>query len=124
MPTADDLVGLAMPAQLASQLGNQPSSLACTGTTLGAAASIKTTNVEVVPSASNTGAVFQTSAKLGTPHYIFNAQSTGAVIYVPSGYFMNGTADATFTLAQNKSVVMWQYKRASGVGYWAANLTA
>lgn len=124
MPTADDLTGLGMPPSLAQSLGNSPNSLGCLGTTLGAAAVIKTHNTELVPSSSQTGAVFQSVAKVGTPYYLFNAQSTSAVIYVPSGDTLNGTLNNTFTLAQNKAVTLMKYKVSGTAGLWWANLTA
>ena len=125
MPTGDDLVGLGMPAQLAEALGNTPHALACTGTAVATAATIKTTNTELVPSSANTGAVLQASAKVGTPYYMFNAQSTSAVIYVPTSSVLNGTTNGTFTVAQNKAAILWQVKAAAnGVDHWAALLTA
>jgi hypothetical protein len=124
MPTGDDLIGLGMPSELARSLGNSPNALACTGTSSATAATIKTHLVELVPSSSNTGAIFQSSAKVGSPHYFFNAQSTSAVIYVPSGDTFNGTLNGTFTLAQNKSAIITKYKVSAGAGYWASVLTA
>jgi hypothetical protein len=124
MPTSDDLTGLGMSPILAAAVGNNFSSLGCLGTTQGTAAKILTKNVELVPSSSQTGAVLQATVHVGSPVFMFNAQSTGAVIYVPTSDRLNGTTDGTFTLAQNKSAYLIKYKVLSGNGYWAANLTA
>lgn len=119
MPTADDLVGLGVQPTLASAIGNQPNSLGCLGTTQGTAAVIKTHNTELVPSSSQTGAVFQAAAKVGTPHYFFNAQSTSAVIYVQTGDSLQGTVNGTFTLAQNKAAILMKYKVSGTAGLWS-----
>lgn len=124
MPTGTDLMGLGMASPLADALGNSPSQLACLGTGQTTAATIKSTNVELVPSSSNTGAIFQANALVGSPYFLFNAQSTSAVVYPPVSSYMNGTQNGSFTLAQNKAAILFQYKTASGNDYWWSNLTA
>jgi hypothetical protein len=110
---------------MAEALGNQPNALGCTGTAQATAAVIKTTNTELVPSSANTGAILQASAKVGTPYFLFNSQSTSAVVYPPTGGAMNGTTNGGFTIAQNKAAILWQFKTTtSSVDSWAALLTA
>src|SRR5262249_18004500 len=123
MPQATDLEGVGVPGEVARIYGNQASTVNCTGTAQATAALIKSHSVEVVPSASNTGAIFSSSALVGTPHYFFNAQSTSAVIYGAVGDFMNGSQNGSFTLAQNKSAILWKYKQLAGNGYWCSKLT-
>jgi hypothetical protein len=117
-------MGLGMPAQLAEVLGNQANALACTGTTQGTAATIKTTNTELVSSASNTGAVLQATVPIGSPHYVFNSQATTAVVYVPTGDALNGSTNGTLSVAQNKGAILWKYKTAGSVGSWASIVAA
>lgn len=120
MPTGDDLVGLGMPPSLASILGNQPSSLTCTGTAQGTAATILSKLIELVAASSQTGAILPSGAHIGSPFYVFCSSSTSAVVYCPSGHTLNGTANNSLTLAQNKSAYLVQYKK----GFWTSNLTA
>ena len=120
MPQATDLMGVGMSAELARELGNTPNVVTCAGTTLGTATTIKTTNSELSASGSATGAVLPTSAKIGTPYFVFVSSSTSAVVYVPSGSTLNTVTDDTLTLAQKKSAILMQYKRNA----WSALVTA
>jgi len=120
MPTDTDLTGLGMSPFLAGVLGNAPNLVTCAGTTLGTAAVIKTHMPELSAAGGATGAVFPTTAKVGTPYYCFCSSSTSAVVYVPSGQYLNGTQNGTFTLAQNKAAILIQYK----LNNWSSNLTA
>lgn len=120
MPQATDLMGVGMPPHLAVELGNTSNALTCTGTALATAAAVKSTNTELVAASSQTGAAIQSTAKIGTPYYFFASASTSAVVYVPSGSYLNGVQNDSLTLAQNKAAIMWQYK----LNRWASNLTA
>ena len=115
MPQATDLMGHGMSPFLAKDLGNDANLVTCAGTTLGAATTIKTTNSELSAAGSQTGAILPTTAKIGTPYYAFCSSSTSAVIYVPSGQYLNTVQNDTFTLAQKKAVVLFQYK----LNYWS-----
>jgi len=116
MPQETDLTGLGMSSQLAAALGNQPNIVNCLGTALSGAANVLTKNSELVASASNTGVALLATAHIGSPFYFFCSSSTSAVIYVPSGHYLNGTQNGTYTLAQNTALAIMQYKRT----YWAA----
>jgi len=120
MPQATDLMGHGMDPFLANDLGNTANAPTCAGTTRAAAATIKTTNTELTAAGGATGAIFQSTAKIGSPYYLFNSSATSAVIYVPSGSAINTVVDDTYTLAQNKAVTFMQYK----LHFWSANLTA
>lgn len=110
MPTADDLTGLGMPPLLASELGNQPNALTCTGTSQTTAATIKTKNTELVAASSQTGAVPPSDAKVGSPYFLVASASTTAVVYVPVGHTLLGSLNGSVNLAQNKCMILWQYK--------------
>lgn len=120
MPTETDLVGLGVAPQLAQSLGNQPNVVTCAGTAQGTATTILTKNSELSAASSQTGAIIPSTAHIGSPYFVFTSSSTSAVVYVPSGHYLNGTQNAGLTVAQNKGAILWQYKK----NYWASVLTA
>lgn len=120
MPTADNLIGMGVPPLLAQNTGNTPSALTATGTAQGTAATIKSTLVEITTASSNTGAILPADALMGTPYWAYNVAAPTAVVYVPSGHYLNGTQNAGLSVATNKAAVLIQYKK----GYWASILTA
>lgn len=120
MPTGPDLVGLGVPGELAAVLGNTDSTVTCAGTAQATATSIKTHNAALSAASSQTGAILPSAAKIGTPYYFVCTSSTAAVVYVPVGQLLNGTTNGSFTLAQNKAGILWQYK----LNNWTSILTA
>ena len=126
MPQATDLMGVGMSPYPAEQLGNNASTLVCAGTSSQAnAAKILSKNVELTAAGSTAnGALLQSTALIGSPHFFFCSTSTSAIVYPPSGDYMNGSQNAGVTVAQNKGVIIWKYKVASGAGYWASVTTA
>ena len=119
--SADTLTGLGLPAQLAQLLGGNPSQLTTTGTTQGAAATIKSTNTELLTAASQTGALLPTTpdnSNVMVPYNIANPTATTGVLYAPTGHTINGAASVN--VAQNKHVLAWQYKPK----FWAAIVSA
>ena len=122
MPQPDDLCGMGMPGELASLLGNDANPLTGTGTTQGTAATILTTNIELIPTTNQTGGILQSNAKVGTPYWVFNAAATAvtAKVYAPSGHNMNSSLNGSVSIAQNQGCFVWQYKK----GSWASVLTA
>ncbi len=111
MPTADDLTGFGMAAQLAELLGANPNALTTTGTSSGTAATIKSKNTELVTASSQTGAIFPSDVKVMQPYFITNAAATTGVVYLPTGHAFNLTgAPTSQNLAQYKSMIIWQYK--------------
>ncbi len=120
MPTCDDLTGLGVAGQLAEALGNQPLALGTLGTSQTASATIRSTNIELIASSSQTGAILPASAKVGTPYYVFCSSSTAGIVYAPSGQYLNGAQNGSVTLAQNKSTILIQYKR----NYWMCQAAA
>jgi hypothetical protein len=119
MPTGDDLCGLGMAPSLATELGNQPNTLTCTGTSQGTAATVKTKSVELNAQSSQTGAILPATAKIGSPYYFANGtiSAASAVIYAPVGHYFNGTLNASTTIVQNGNSIAFQYKK----GYWFTN---
>ena len=120
MPTSDGLMGLGMSPFLASQMGNQDSIVTCAGTSQATATLIKTHMPEFSAASSQTGAIFNASASVGNPHFLFCSSSTAAVVYPPVGQTINGTLNGSFTLSQNKMAIAIQYKK----GFWSTLLTA
>jgi hypothetical protein len=106
-----DLTGLGMPVQLAELVGAPVNALTCTGTSQTTAATVISRNTELVTSASNTGAVLPTTAKIMNPYFFTSqATATGAVVYVPVGHTLNGTINTGVAIAQFGSAIVWQYK--------------
>lgn len=120
MPQASDLTGLGVPPQVASALGNQATAVTCAGTAQTTATAILSHLAELTAASSQTGAILPATALVGTPYYVFSAASTSAVVYVPSGHYLNGSQNAGLTVAQNKGAVLIQYKK----NYWTSVLTA
>lgn len=119
MPQADDLAGLGVSPLVADALGNTANTLTCAGTTQATAATIKTTNTELSAASNQTGAVLPTTAKIGTPYYFACSSSTSAVVYVPVGHSLAGNINDSATVAQNASLILWQYKSKN----WAKQIT-
>lgn len=122
MPQSDDLVGLGVAPQLAAVIGNQANTLTCTGSSSqSGAATVKTHNTELTAaSGSANSAVIPSTALVGTPWFFFTSSSTSAIVYVPSGHYLNGSLNVGLTIAQNKMAILFQYKK----GYWGSILTA
>lgn len=114
------LMGHGMPPQLADLLGGEPNVLTCTGTAQGTAATVKSKNTELSAASSQTGAILPSASNVNSEFFFFCSSSTSAVVYVPSGHYLNGSQNAGLTIAQNKGAIIWQYKK----GYWASILTA
>ena len=119
MPSALALMGKGMPAQLAQTVGTDYSALTCTGTTQGGAAQVLSKMVALTAASSQTGAILPIS-ELQEEFNFVTLSSTSAVVYVPSGHYLNGTQNAGLTIAQNKAAKIWQYKP----NYWTYILTA
>ena len=122
MPTSNDLMGVGFPGELATILGNLPQQVAGAGTTQGTATNILTKNTELIPTVSQTGGILQSTALIGSPHWVFNAAATAVTgkVYVPSGHYMNGSLNGSVSLTEYQGAIIWQYKK----GYWASVLTA
>lgn len=118
--TQDALTGLGMAPQLASRLGANPLTTNGAGVAQATAAVLKSKNTELNPAGSATGFIPPSDAALMEPYNLTNQQATSAVVYVPVGHTLNGTLNGSVTVAQTKSVILWQYK----VKNWTYILTA
>ena len=118
--TGDDLTGFGFSSQQAALLGAQPNKTTGVGTAQSGAAVLISRMTELNPASSNTAFVIPTDAKVMNPYFLTNQQSTTALVYVPSGHSLNGTSNASVSVAQNKSLIVWQYKSKN----WTYVLTA
>lgn len=122
MPSADALMGLGMSAQSAEQLGGNPSaSGAGVGTAQTGAKTLLSKNSEVTPVGGST-AYLLPAGGVFSEYLIYNSAATAvtALVFVPSGHTLNGSLNASLSIAQNKAAIMWQYKPK----FWASILTA
>lgn len=113
--SADTLMGLGLPAQLAQLLGGNPSQITCAGTTQGSGPIIKSTNTELVVVVSQTSCslpVTPDNANVMVPYNVFNpaAGANAGLVFVPSGHTVNGSLNGSVSIPQNKSAIIWQYK--------------
>ena len=114
MPTTADLMGLGMPAALAFLEGTTPVTIAPTGATQGAAASIAPGVGVVLFSASTTTAnalVFSTAWPIGDYCIVVNVSAANPVsgaVFAPSGGSMNGTANGSVTFSTGNSALFVQ----------------
>jgi hypothetical protein len=109
-------MGVGMAGEAASLIGADPSRTVGKGTTQTGAAVIYTDNAELSASTGQTAFIFPggntINGAIMNDWWITNqsATNTSALIFVPVGHSLNGTANASLTLAQFKSCIMWQYK--------------
>lgn len=118
--TEDDLTGLGMPPQLADLIGSQPITQAGAGTTQGTATSLRTQSVELTTAGGQTAFIVPAIIGINREVLVVNTSATPALIFPPVGGTMNGVLNASFSVAQNKPAVIWQYKR----GFWTVFLSA
>ena len=106
MSTVQDLMGLGMPGPLANRLGNTPTAVTGTGTAAVGAAQIQTAVTILTTASSQTACILPSAASLGRPFYVFCTTATTGLVYPPTGgNFNNGTTDASFSVAQNKTAI-------------------
>ena len=108
--TADALTGFGMPAQLAALMGGNPSALTCAGTTQSGAAVVKSRNTELVTGSGTTAAVFPSTVGIMEAYFVTTQSATTGLVFVPSGHTLNGTANASVSIAQYATAIIWQYK--------------
>lgn len=121
MALQSDLMGVGMPAALATLLGNTPGTLAGAGTSQTGATQITSSMAQLTTSSGQTAFVFRSTATITRLFFLYNSSSTTALIYPQSGGTIVGLSqDAAFSLAQNKCVIFWHWNSTT----WVANLTA
>jgi hypothetical protein len=119
MPSGDALMGVGFPAHQADLLGGNPSIVNGTGTAQVGAGKVLTKNVELNTSGGQT-AVIIPNGDICQPYFFTNPDATTGLVFPPVGHTMNGTLNASVSVAQNKSAIVWQYKP----GFWTSILTA
>lgn len=119
MPTETALAGIGVPGELASMLGQEQATIAGVGTVQTGAAILKYQGAELTTSSGQTAFIL-TEQGLMTETYVVNSSSTAALVYPPSGHYMNGTQNGSFSVAQWKPCTFIEYKKS----YWAAQLSA
>lgn len=112
--SADNLIGLGMPPALAGALSGNVTTITCAGTNQGGATLI-TSKCSILNAASgSTGGVFPSSTQKGTGYFeqymIVNGtiSTASAVVYAPSGGFLNGTTNGSATLAAGRAAIAWE----------------
>jgi hypothetical protein len=117
MPQSQDLMGHGEPYGLAAILGNDPANVTAAGSGQSTAAAVPVSNTLInITGASGTAAVILPStAKIGTPYYLFNASAAGVSVFPPTGQYLTGTINGTVSLAANGSGIFVQYAQ----NYWA-----
>lgn len=121
MALTTDLVGLGMASELASRLGNTPATIAGVGTAQTGAAQLTSSMANLTTTGGATAFVFRSTTSLTRLFFLCNTSATTALIYPPSGGTIQGGAqDAAFSLAQNKSAIIWRFSTT----LWIPLLTA
>lgn len=109
MSTIQDYMGVGMPPQHASRLGNSVNDpLVAAGTIAGTATAIQNKITNVTAAASQTGVIIPAAASLGSVWYIScdHATTASAVVYPPTGATI--TNASSVTLAQDKNMIVWR----------------
>src|SRR5580658_5832104 len=112
MADSRNLVGLGMPAQLASSLGGVPTVVAGVGTTQVGAARINSKNCSLNAQTSQTAFYLPTGTAASLPagelygiYFLNNSTLSTAspIIYVGVGGYMNGVANGSITLSTGQT---------------------
>lgn len=122
MPSADSLTGFGMPGQMAELIGANYSLLNTSGATVQTGAAVvlsKNTELNVAGVTANS-AVLPVGAGINQAYFFVNPDSTSASVFVPSGHTLFSSLNGAVVVAQNKAVIMWQYRPK----FWAYILTA
>jgi hypothetical protein len=113
MPQETDLMGIGMPVQQAHILGNQSQKVTGTGTSQATGALLETNMAELTTAGGNTAFTLANNsndpADIGTPVYVANSTATAGLVFVPSGHTLNGTANGSLSIAQNKLAYFVQF---------------
>lgn len=123
MATPQNLMGAGLPAEVANQLGNVPATLAGIGTSQTTAATIRTSMTDLTATSGQTAFVMSSTGAITRLYFLSNSSvgATTALIFPASGGSINnGTTDASVSLAQNKTAIMWRYSQTK----WFFLLTA
>lgn len=116
------LMGLGLSGELAGIIGADYQLAVGTGTAQAGGKNLIGDNVELSASAGQTAFVLPTVQSIAEPVFAVNASATAtaALVFVPLGHTLNGTLNASLSIAQNKAAILWQYKSK----FWASILSA
>lgn len=106
------LMGLGMPAELATLLGNNTSTVAGVGTAQAGAANLTSSMANLTATSGQTAFILRSTASITRLYFLCNtsAGATTALIYPAVGGTIQGLSqDAAFSLAQNKSAIIWHF---------------
>lgn len=110
MALTASLMGLGMPAELASILGNTPATLAGVGTAQTGATSLSSSMANLTTSSGQTAFVLRGTSSISRIFFLCNTTATTALIFPQAGGTIQGLSqDASFSLAQNKSCLIWHF---------------
>lgn len=107
MSASNELMGLGMPAALASQLGaNAQTAVTAAGSTQTDATALTGEFVEVATAGASTGVKLPAS---GASFYIvYNGGANAVKVYPPVGSYMNGTQNAAFSVTNAKTGIFFR----------------
>lgn len=104
------LMGLGMPAELATLLGNNTATLAGVGTAQTGATAISASMANLTTSSGQTAFIFRSTASITRLYFLCNTTATTALLYPAVGGTIQGSAqDASFSIAQNKACLVWHF---------------
>lgn len=110
MPLTTSLVGLGMPVELASLIGNTPATIAGVGTSQAGAATLTSSMAQLTTGSGQTAFVFRGTSSITRLFFLFNTSATTALIYPQVGGTIQGQSqDAAFSIAQNKGAIFWHF---------------
>lgn len=103
MSLANDLVGIGMVPEQALRLGFTPRTQAGVGTAQGGSPINKDTNmVTATTTAGQTAFTLPSNAELLVPYMLFNSTADAALVFPPTGGFINAAAvNVSVSVAQN-----------------------
>lgn len=121
MALQTDLMGAGIPDVAARLLGNTPATFAGAGTAQTGATTIRSSMADLTTAGGATAFVMSSTTSITRLFFLCNTSSTTALIYPPSGgAWNNGSTDAAFSLAQNKTALAWRFS----TNVWRIVLTA
>lgn len=113
------LMGLGMQGELADIIGADYALVTGVGTTQAGAKAIIGDNAELSASGGQTAFVLPITQAVMEAVFAVNPSGTAALVFVPLAHTLNGTLNASLSIATNKSAIFWQYKPK----FWASILT-
>lgn len=113
------LMGLGLQGELADIIGADYALVTGVGTTQAGAKAIIGDNAELSASGGQTAFVLPTTQQIAEAVFAVNPSGTTALVFVPLSHTLNGTLNASLSIATNKAAIFWQYK----AKFWASILS-